>query len=158
MQVPSKILVYLLRNGLFGACLEFTTKEPKSVFYYVSSKVQFLTVFSLLCLCLGSCTRTQVKGSGSLPSLASQELQPDIIEEHSLINIKNFVDVDDLSKLNQEAGVPTFGLIPAFYQLPQARPAGAVYIEEGIVFGAANRSFWLQDIASTPYVVLPAST
>lgn len=114
----------------------------------------------LLCLlmlvCVG-CSRKPIQSSGTLPTPYSQGIGPVVIEQRSMEDEGSKTSLQELKALNQKAGSPTFGLIPAFYQLPESMPAGAVHIEQGQVFGTSYQSFWLQNAGPKTYAILPAS-
>lgn len=117
------------------------------------AKYKFFMIFLLALL---ACSRKPIQSSGALPSLTSGHTRPEVIENHSIASVAQ-ASTEALEEWNQKAGRPTFGLIPAFYQLPESMPAGAVSIQEGHVFGASYRSFWLANTGPKPFAILPAS-
>ena len=121
------------------------------------SCVRFKFVLFIALLALTACSRKPIQSSGTLPSATNYQIGPDAIDNHVVASVIQ-ASSEDLRNWNKKAGRPTFGLIPAFYQLPESMPAGAVSIEEDHVFGASYRSFWLSNTGPKPYAIMPAST
>ncbi len=121
-------------------------------FYAKSNLLLLLAVLSL-----GACSRKPIQSSGTLPQAYYQGIGPAEIPEHSNADANSKVSIDQLKAWNRKANKPTIGLIHGFYQLPYSKPAGAVYLEQGRVFGASYQSFWLENTNEQPYAVLPAS-
>ncbi len=111
----------------------------------------------LAVLCLGACSRKPIQSSGTLPQPYYQGIGPAEVPEHSAAADVPQVSIEQLKAWNRKADKPTIGLIHGFYQLPRSKPAGAVYLEQGRVFGASYQSFWLENTDEQPYAVLPAS-
>ncbi|MEI6805608.1 MAG: hypothetical protein WCK49_03765 [Myxococcaceae bacterium] len=114
-----------------------------------------LVVIALLSF--GGCSRKPIQSSGTLPATSYQEAKPQEIEKHDVVTTPS-ASQTQLKAWNQRAGKPTFGLIPAFYQLPVSMPAGAVHIESAQVFGASYQSFMLSNTGPKSYVIEPVST
>lgn len=107
-------------------------------------------------LALGACSRKPIQSSGTLPSPINYQTAPAAIDSHVVASTP-VASSQDLRNWNEKAGRPTFGLIPAFYQLPVSMPGGAVHIEQANVFGASYQSFFLSNAGPKPYVIQPAS-
>lgn len=103
-------------------------------------------------LSLMGCSRKPIQSSGSLPQTSYQSVTPEAIEQREVIQNAKFSS-QVLKAWNEKAGRPTFGIIPAFYQLPVSMPAGAVRIEQGRIFGASYQSFQLSNAGPKPYAI-----
>ncbi len=119
--------------------------------------VNYRIIVCVTALSILACSRKPIQSSGTLPQLSYQAVKPEPIEKHDVASAP-VASQADLKAWNEKAGRPTFGLIPAFYQLPVSMPAGAVHIEQGQVFGASYQSFWLSNAGPKPYAIEPAST
>lgn len=121
------------------------------------SCVNYKALVVVALLSFTACSRKPILSSGTLPETSYQEVKPQEIEKHDIITMP-VASQTQLKAWNQKAGRPTFGLIPAFYQLPVSMPAGAVHIQSAQVFGASYQSFMLSNTGPKPYVIEPAST
>lgn len=121
------------------------------------SYAKFSLIICIALVAITACSRKPIQSSGTLPQMPYQQIQPTEIPQRDSASTLTRVSQSDLKNWNQQAGKPTFGLIPAFYQLPVSMPAGAVHIEQAQVFGASYQSFWLSNAGPKPYVILPAS-
>lgn len=121
--------------------------------FYANYKV----IAGVAILALLSCSRKPIQSSGTLPAPNYQRVTPEPPKQHQVDSMPMVLE-SDLKLWNEKAGKPTFGLIPAFYQLPVSMPAGAVHIENAQVFGMSYQSFWLSNAGPKSYAIEPAST
>lgn len=63
--------------------------------------------------------------SGDISDQSVKQTRPDTIKEHKVVNQLDADAIIKISKLNEQAGKPRFGIVGGFYQLPMAHPAGA---------------------------------
>lgn len=120
-------------------------------------RVSFLLPLSFLALLVASgCSTGRPIQSGTLRN-AEPGAQPESVEQRNVAGQVGAMDHAELKALNKKAGSPTFGLIMGFYQLPQAMPAGAVSVQQGVVFGQAYSNYKLENLGTKPYAVVPAS-
>jgi hypothetical protein len=108
-------------------------------------------------LSVAACSIKPIQSSGTLPTPSYVGIEPADIEKHEAVSA-SVISQADLQAWNQKAHRPTFGLIPAFYQLPVSMTAGAVHIQSAQVFGASYQSFFLSNTSTMPYAIEPAST
>lgn len=121
--------------------------------FYANYKI----IIGMALLSTVACSRKPIQSSGTLPQPYYQSTSPEQIDKHEVASAP-IASQADLKAWNLKAGRPTFGLIPAFYQLPVSMPAGAVRIESARVFGASYQSFQLSNTGPRPYALEPTST
>ncbi|MES2503439.1 MAG: hypothetical protein V4534_01035 [Myxococcota bacterium] len=118
-------------------------------------KYLLLTVMAVVLA--GGCSRKPIQSSGTLPTPYYRDVKVPEIEKHEMVINGPTASIEDLRAWNQKVGKPTFGLIAAFYQLPQSQLIGAVKMESGYSFGAGYQAITLKSAGPRPYAVLPAS-
>jgi len=92
--------------------------------------------------------------------ISKQEtLKPEAVASRKYHDVQNVIEkkLESIRINNAKTGSLKFGLIKGFYQLPQVFPAGAVLIREGRVFGQPYRDFYLENLPSKSYAIIPMS-
>jgi hypothetical protein len=101
--------------------------------------------------CSAKPTRSAVIVRANLP------IEVPAIAGHKVRDPVSEIDFGLLSAHNKMAGMPSFGVIKGFYQLPEAFPHGAISLQRMQSFGYEYESVKVSRLSTRPYVVTPAS-
>lgn len=119
--------------------------------------MRFHWIWVTLLFGMCGCFATKPIYSHSLPAQNQTVVEP--LEAHRMTAEEPFSEskMVSLQKDNQKAGSPSFGLIKGFYQLPTAKPIGAVFLEESDTLWGRYRSLHLRGTEVRPFAIVPLS-